>query len=165
MKRRSAARAQAQKTRTDRMKASDQAAIKHKLTGGPDIDDFDNLVARLKPGRVLPQIARYRQGGDARSWAEPGTGNRIPLGAFMQIGSAKWTGAAASSGSVTFDFPVAFAETPIVLCSVMNTVPFPSQVACLASSDGPGMEIYWWAASSVTEIWFHWIAIGPGGIP
>ena len=164
MRRRSITRARAQQTRTDAMRAKDAALIQHKLTGGPDIDDFDELVGALKPGRVLPRIVRYRQGGDARSWAQPGLGAYAPKGAFMQMGSAKWTGSSATSGSTVFDFPVAFAETPIVICAVVNTAPYPTQVVCQASSDGPGMEVYWWAASGVTEIWFHWIAIGPGGI-
>jgi hypothetical protein len=128
--------------------------------------DFDEFMKNSGPGRVLvsQQLLRYRQGGDARSWGEPGSASYVPRGAFLQAGSVSWSGEAATHGSLTFAFKNAFIETPLVLVTVVNTTPLFKGVWFQAASDGPGMEIWWWSGDALTEVWFHWLAVGPGAV-
>ncbi len=125
-------------------------------------DDFEQFTKSMKPGRAVPQVLRYRQGGHARSWAQPGSTSYVPHSAFLMAGSVAWSGVAAVSGNLTFAFKNKFSETPLVLVTVANTTPLFEGVWLQASSDGPGMEIYWWSTNPVSLIWFHWLAIGPG---
>lgn len=129
----------------------------------PDFPDYTDLFGQLEGGRV-PQWARYRQGGEADIWSRPGGYTYTAFQGFVQVGSFKWTGGAATSGGDSQTFPVAFADEPLLWCNVVKTTPLGVQVIVQPWSDGPGIDVLWWAASNVTEIWFHWLAYGPGDI-
>ena len=131
----------------------------------PDFgSDFFKLLEELQGTRVGAEWARYRQGSQPDVWSRPGSGTRTTLGGFVQVGSFKWTGGAAVSGGESITFPVSFADEPLLFCNVVKTTPLGIQVVCQVWSDGPGIDLLWWAASNVTEIWFHWLAYGPGDI-
>ncbi len=128
-------------------------------------NEFFKLLEQYEGSRVPSKDwARYRQGSQAKIWSRPGTGSRTTLGGFIQVGSWKWTGAAATSGSESTTFPVAFADEPLVFVNCVYSWPPGVQVTCRPWSDGAGLEILWWSGANVTELWFHWLAYGPGDI-
>jgi len=127
-------------------------------------DDFFDLLENYQGARVPGEFARYRQGGSNPEWARPGSSKYVPINGFIQVGSRKWTGAAATSGSLSYNFPIPFNDEPLLLFTVVKTTPLGVQVVCQPWSDGPGVDLLWWSAANVTEIWFHWLAYGPGDI-
>ncbi len=127
-------------------------------------DGFEEFLKTMSPGRPVMQILRYRQGGDARSWGQAGGTSYAPRNAFVQAGSRAWSGAAATTGVLSFAYPVAFADTPLVWVQVVITTPGNEPVQVHAQGDLPGLAIRWWTGNPVTLIWFHWLAIGPGAV-
>jgi hypothetical protein len=125
--------------------------------------DFEDFTANMEPGRVA-QLVRYRQGGDGKSWADPGGSAYVPKGAFLQMGSRAWVGVANTAGVLVFDFPVPFVDKPITLINCIRTTPAYQAVKYQGMSEGPGMVIAWFSDAALTEIWFHWLAIGPGSV-
>ena len=130
----------------------------------PDFEDYSDLWSKLQGSGRVPFWARYRQGGEPDIWSRPGGYAYVTVQGFVQVGSFKWTGAAAVSGGDTQTFPVAFSDEPLIWCNVVYTQPLGVQVVCQPWSDGGGIDVLWWAAANVTEIWFHWLAFGPGDI-
>lgn len=126
-----------------------------------DFGEFEEMM-KLAPGRVTP-LLRYRQGGDPRAWARPGGQVYLPAGAMLLAGSCRWTGAAATSGQLTLTFPARFADEPLLLCSVARTAPLYVDARCQALGEAAQGRITWYAAAPLTEVWFHWLALGAAG--
>ena len=128
------------------------------------MDDFGEFeeVIKLAPGRATP-LLRYRQGGDARAWARPGGVAYLPAGAMLLAGSCRWTGTAATSGQLTLSFPARFADEPLLLCTPARTTPLYVDVRCQALGEATVGRITWYSASSLTEVWFQWLALGAAG--
>lgn len=130
-------------------------------------DEFGDFLRRLRPGRRvnLSGMFRYREGSDARDWANPGGTKYLPREWQMLAGSAKWTGAAATSGVVEVTFPAKFSGLPLVYVTPINTAPLFQDIRCQAPlSSAEAVEIWWWSAESLTEAIFSWLAIGPIGL-
>jgi len=131
----------------------------------PDFSsDFFRLLEELQGKKVGGEWARYRQGGNAVAWSRPGGYSYSSFHGFIQVGASKWTGTARTNGALTIDFPVAFADEPLLFCNVVKTTPLAVSVTYQVWSDGPGIDLLWWSASNVTEVWFHWLGYGPGDI-
>lgn len=127
-----------------------------------DFDGFRALLKKLKPSPYF-QLARYRQGSEASDWAKPGGVTYIPVGGFLQVGSAKWSGPAATSGKVTVNFFTSFKDRPLVLVTAESTIPLFQDVRCQAPVEAYALEIYWFSSTPLTQVCFHWWAFGPLG--
>jgi len=131
----------------------------------PDFEDFARLIGKLEPGRTkTPLIVRYRKGGSASAWGEPGSNFWVPFNGYFQVGSVQWTGAAASSGALSSVLRNPFSDTPIVIVTPYQTVPLFTAIYCQAICDSYNLEIYWWSAANITAATFHFICFGPGAL-
>ena len=129
-------------------------------------DSFEAFVEGLRPGRAarLGGLLRYRQGGEARDWAQPGELKFVPVDYQVLVGSIRWNGTASASGALEVTFPAPFSQDPVVLCTPVNTTPLFQDVRCQMAIASPlRAEIHWFAAASLTAAVFHWLAIGPVG--
>ena len=131
-----------------------------------ETEDFSDLTGSVHPGTVALPLIRYRTGSDVHDWAQPGTAKHpVAIPPLIQAGSNKWSGAAAASGQFTFDFPVAFAGSPILISSNTYTNPIFTAIRHQATSDESTVIVTWATAGpTITEAWFHWIAIGPAKV-
>lgn len=132
-----------------------------------DFGDFDSILGNLKPGRkaTLGGTLRYHAGSDPNDWSLPGASKYVPHDYMILVGSSKWTGSAATSGAKEVNFPAAFAGEPILMVTVKSTVPAFNDCRCQAPpSSGETFEIYWWSTVNLTEVVFHWLAVGPVGV-
>lgn len=105
-----------------------------------------------------PVVAR--QGGSATDWTVAGTTLQpVPTSKF-QCGSVQWTGAGATSGTVTITFPVAFTQVPVIF--VLNSTD--RKIAVMpygATLTQMGLS---WAnvidGTNFVSITFYWLAVG-----
>ena len=134
-------------------------------------DEFGDLFGEflgsggnLKPGRkaTFGGTLRYHLGADPNDWSYPGNVKYAPHDYMILVGSSKWTGSAATSGAKEVNFTADFAGEPILMLTVKSTSPLYVECNCQATpNSGGAFEIYWWTVSNVTEVIFHWLAVGP----
>jgi hypothetical protein len=129
----------------------------------PDFDEFDGWLKRIQPGRNT-LVVRYRKGGDGQDYAIPGSEVSTPLGGYFQAGASRWSGIAAASGGFGVALPHAFNSAPVVIATPTYTQPLFTGVYVLASPQAYQIELYWWAASAISELHVHWLAFGPGAV-
>jgi hypothetical protein len=101
-----------------------------------------------------------RQGGSANNWTTYGTTTYIPEDVRMQCGSVRWTGGAATSGSVTVNFPVAFGQIPLVWAIAGGGKPRIGVSVTMITLTR--FDLTWRdnSDSTQTAITFYWQAIG-----
>ncbi len=72
---------------------------------------------------------------------------------------------ARNSGGFEFNFPVPFAEPPILISSIAGTLPnFEESIIQTTVQSASTVEVYWWSTNNLTRIWVNWLALGPIGI-
>ena len=123
----------------------------------------NDIVDDTKVGNRVPALTR-RQGGDASIWSVAGSTNRTPEAVRMQAGCIGWTGAAASSGTVTVTFPVAFSMEPLVYAMAIDPLASPNAyVVHVLSVGSSSCSIQWYnvGGGTKTSIAINWYAIGP----
>jgi hypothetical protein len=130
-------------------------------------DIFSNW-GDVEPGHVISNIAdklRYRQGNDYDDWSSPGGSKYLPRNWYMQCGAAKDTFTVRSSGGFEVTFPQPFGDNPLFLCNVIGTLPAFTEITGLQAivQSAAVMEVYWWSAANITQIYINWLAIGPVG--
>jgi hypothetical protein len=133
---------------------------------GGDFGSFEGILEALAKGghHAMAPILRYRQGADPLDWGLPGAAKYLPGSWQMLVGAIKWTGAAATSGVVEWNFAQAFANNPILIASCYYTWPLHSEMRCLATPGGWSTgEVWWWSTVNLTQAAFMWLAIGPIG--
>jgi len=124
--------------------------------------DFEDLLDDLAPGmraRKVPGML-YRKGGDAVDWATPGSSKYVPPALYWQGGAIAWTGAAATSGAASYNFPKGYYGEPLLFVQVMASNPTTAKITTRATSAGDAIEIYWQSDVIVTAINFTWLAFG-----
>jgi hypothetical protein len=86
----------------------------------------------------------------------------IPIRAttFFQSGVARWTGGAATSGSVVVTFPEAFSKIPNVFVTPLSA----SDLRVRAVPTAANFTLSWSAAANKTTIDFMWLALGFIGV-
>jgi hypothetical protein len=132
-------------------------------------DLFKDWLHGLEPGAgrvgsVVGQL-RYRAGGDARDWSTPGSTKYLPGDWNMQTGCFRKMFTARNSGGFEFNFPVAFAEPPLLISSIAGTLPsFEESVMQTTVQSKSTVEVYWWSTNNLTRIWVNWLALGPIGL-
>jgi hypothetical protein len=83
----------------------------------------------------------------------------------MQTGCYRDTFTARSSGGFEFDFPVPFADPPLLISSIAGTLPaFEESVMQTTVQSASTVEVYWWSTNNLTRIWVNWLALGPIGL-
>jgi hypothetical protein len=130
-------------------------------------DIFSNW-GDVEPGHVISNIAdklRYRQGNDYDDWSSPGGSKYLPRNWYMQCGAAKDSFTVRSSGGFEVTFPQPFGDNPLFLCNVIGTLPAFTEITGLQAivQSAAVMEVYWWSAANITQIYINWLAIGPVG--
>jgi hypothetical protein len=128
---------------------------------------FGDWLEGIKPGRVSSAVGqmRYRAGSDPRDWSAPGSSKYLPGDWHMQCGCYRKMFTARSSGGFEFDFPIAFAEPPLLISSIAGTLPsFEEAVMQTTVQSSSTIEVYWWSTNNLTRIWVNWLALGPIGI-
>lgn len=128
---------------------------------------FDDFLGSIKPGTTvtISGVLRYRQGADPSDWSAAGGTKYLPRDWQMMCGSAKWTGAAATSGGFEITFPVAFGDSPVVYVSPAGTFPPFEEIRFQATIQSSEVtEIYWWSTNNLTKVYVSWFAIGPVGL-
>ncbi len=91
----------------------------------PIYNDFEDFLQGVKPSheaRRTPGIL-YRQGGDRDDWATPGSSNWVPVAVYIQAGSVRWHGAAATSGTVSENFTAPYYGEPLIFIQVRELNP------------------------------------------
>ena len=129
-----------------------------------DFSGFDEFLGGVKPGRkaTLGGTLRYHLGADPNDWSYPGNVKYVPHDYMILVGSSKWTGGAATDGAMAVNFPAVFSGEPVVIVGVASTTPLFNDCRCQAPpSSGAAFEIYWFSALNLTQVIFHWLAIGP----
>ena len=117
-------------------------------------------MAKIRPIQMIYGLIRRRQGNSTgdNAWDGTGTNNTDTSGkdVFMQVGSILST-----SGDFSVTFPVAFNQTPIILCQVSSASGFNGTVRAVSVSTtgwtGRFMDTTWTIRSGET---IHWLAIG-----
>jgi hypothetical protein len=129
-------------------------------------DEFDELLNRVlydqgfRGGQVTTLI-RYRAGGHSGAdWAYPGDTARPGMGAMLLVGSAKWTGVAASSGGFEVTLPAPFAGSPVAIAVPTLTIPAYTGVMLQVAPDAYQLTVYWSSLANITELWVSWLAAG-----
>ena len=119
-------------------------------------DDTNNRLA-LNSGYAIP--IRGRQGGSATNWSTTGTSNQTLTTPRFQCGSVQWTGGAASSGSQSVTFPVAFSQVPICWCICVSD---PTLVPGVEIATTSAVTLYWnnSGAGTRTAVTLYWFALG-----
>ncbi len=128
---------------------------------------FGDWLSGLRPGHKvsLGGSLRYRQGSDPKDWSQPGGSKYLPREWQMQVGAQKWTGGARKSAGFEINFPVAFADPPVVLVSCSNTTPLFEEVRFQVTFQSAAtVEVYWWSTNNLTLVSVSWLAIGPIGM-
>jgi len=142
------------------VKLADNAVTSAKLAASavtPTKLAADSVTGTAAGNRII-QIHR-RQGGSATNWSLYGDDSYTPTLVRMQVGAKRWTGTAASTGSVTVTFPTAFSYIPIVLATTENNYANVSYVVNSASA----ATLSWRTVddSTLTSLTIFWLAIGP----
>ena len=132
-------------------------------------DLFKAWLDNLGPGagRVSALIGqlRYRAGSSKNDWSSPGSTKFLPRDWHMQVGCFRKMFSARKSGGFEFDFPVDFADPPILISSIAGTLPSFEQVVMQTTVQSKStVEVYWWSVNNLTRIWVNWLAMGPIGI-
>ena len=130
-----------------------------------DTNNIENdAVDDTKVGNRVPQF--YRRQGDGVSWQDPGTTTYTPTAVRQQGGTIQWTGGAASSGSITVNYPVAFSNAPLVFASCLKAASA-GNINTGISVNGVfpafAFKIGWLDTTGAlhTELDFMWFAVGP----
>jgi hypothetical protein len=118
---------------------------------------------------MLEVIAR--QGDDTSlDWNIGGTDDIVPPistgGIAIQVGTAKWTGAAAIGGIMFVNIPIHFSGACIALVTPVHTLDLAptNSIGVHAYATDQTIGIQWACTDGVTtftEVWFYWLAIGP----
>jgi hypothetical protein len=110
--------------------------------------------------RVMAAQLIARQGGSATDFDNPGTTNYIPTNTKMQLGSIQWSGGAATSGTVSVTFPVAFSALPVIY-PVANIAA--GVCTYITFKDATHFTIGWIdvLGNTHTTVNLSWLAIGP----
>ena len=128
-------------------------------------DFFKSFTESITGGSRVSSggLFRYRQGSDLKDWSKSGGTKYLPGEWHIQAGCLRWTGAAAVSGMKELTFPTPFADAPILICQVTNTIPGFERCVCQPTVQAGGVseEVYWWSDNNLTRVDFRWIAIGP----
>lgn len=130
---------------------------------GGKIQVKDDGIDDTKVGNRVPQFYR-RQGGSASDWSAVGTTTYTPTSVRMQAGSVRWSGAAASTGSVTLTFPVAFSDKPVGFAVENSTILLAKHNLTITITISASQMIIGWTdetGSTQTILDFFWQAIGP----
>ncbi len=123
-------------------------------------DEFDKLLSGFQGSQVTTLI-RYRAGGQpGANWGYAGNTARATPGAMLLVGSAQWTGVAATSGGFDVALPARFAGPPIAIASPVLTDPAFQDVRILVAADPYQLSVYWWSGANITRLWVHWLAAG-----
>lgn len=109
-----------------------------------------------------------RQGGSSTTWASPGSTDYSADGGVCQMGSAKWTGGAATSGTLTVTYPSQWMQLstlvyPIIMITPVDFTGGSGAICVQAEAMGTtSFDIHWYSADGVTtftSLDFHWMAI------
>jgi hypothetical protein len=124
----------------------------------------NDAVTDVQAGDRVPQFYR-RQGGDPSQWGghgNSGTTNYTPGPVRMQGGMIEWLGSD-TSGTVFVTFPVAFSAAPLVFASCITQLEISIRVVPDFSNPEEAFIIAWkhLGATSIAELEFYWLAIGP----
>lgn len=123
-------------------------------------DEFEDLLKGFRGSQVTTLI-RYRAGGHSGAdWGYPGDTARPTPGAMFLVGSAKWSGAAATAGVLEFPLPAKFAGSPVAVVSPVLTIPAFEDVWLLVAPDTYQLTVYWKSTNNLTELWVNWLAAG-----
>lgn len=132
-------------------------------------DLFAGWLDQFGPGegRVSSLVGQlvYRAGSDALDWSQPGSTKYLPRNWHMQAGCYRDTFTARSSGGFEFDFPIPFADPPLLISSIAGTLPaFEESIIQTTVQSKTTIEVYWWSTNNLTRIWVNWLALGPIGV-
>jgi hypothetical protein len=118
-------------------------------------------VSDVKIGNRVPTLTK-RLGGDTTQWNTPGGSTYIPGLVSMLGGATRWTGGAASSGSLTIDLPLTFAGLMLVFAMVINDAAI--NVSGHASSATSQIVLNWSTVDGSTRgtVDIQWLVVGPG---
>ena len=120
--------------------------------------DFADFLKRLKPNPLDFQIYS-RVGGNYATWRTSGNNRYTATTAVIQIGVAGWSGAAATSGSVTQAYGYSFGRAPIVVATPWKNPA--ADIRVVTYPNAGNCRFDWLSTTNQNSVDICWIAIGP----
>ncbi len=129
---------------------------------------FDEWLDTIKPGSIISGLVgklRYRAGNDAKDWSGAGSTKYLPGNWHMMCGAFRDMFTSRSSGGFEVNFPVPFAEPPLLMVAISGTLPAFEEARFQAPIQSSStFEVYWWSTNNITRLYINWLALGPIGL-
>jgi hypothetical protein len=123
-----------------------------------EFDNFESFLKKIKP-RDFMRIIYARMGDSPVTYRTAGNDRWSSVGAVMQVGVVEWTGAGATSGTVTQSYAYPFRHAPLVVATPWLN---PAQdIRVVTYPNAGNCRFDWFSTAAVTSVNFCWIAIGP----